>query len=606
MKSDRTSGCRLFRQSTAGLLLFISSITSNLLHAQVSTQTLTLQPGWNSIYLEVQPADNATGSVLSNLPVASIWARAERLSSIDYIQNPSEAAFNKPAWLRWFPPSRPEALLNNLFALFANRAYLINVTNVAPVVWTITGRPSLRRLDWVPDSYNLRGLPVDPSAPPTFLSFFRPSRAHYNATNGQLEKIYRLNGAGQWAQVSSNDATRSGEAYWIYTRGASDYLAPLAAKVELGDGLDFGLDLTELGLRLANVTPGPLSATLREVSAGGPGRLAHYQFNPTLGAQWLDLPSPFIVSTSPGMETRLRLAARRQDFTQTNYASVLEVRDGLGTRLLVPVSAQAPAFAVAAPFAGLGKPGRRFASPADEAKSRAGLWIGSTTLNAVSEAHSASPTNPTPTKSQLSLTLIIHVDASGQSRLLKEVTQMWRDGTYTNDGSGNQLVDKRGEYVLLTDDTLIPFFSGSALRDGESVGRRLSTVGYDFPSSSSNNFLNLSGAFAIGEKLTGTLTLPFDYPTNPFMHKYHPDHDNLNARFDGPAVESYTTVREIELTPTATPPDGPAAPDYGYNVIGGTYREKITGVHKSAIYVSGTFRLSRISAIAELNPNSTP
>jgi hypothetical protein len=90
------------------------------------------------------------------------------------------------------------------------------------------------------------------------------------------------------------------------------------------------------------------------------------------------------------------------------------------------------------------------------------------------------------------------------------------------------------------------------------------------------------------------------------MHKYHPDHDNLNARFDGPAVESYTTVREIELTPTATPPDGPAAPDYGYNVIGGTYREKITGVHKSAIYVSGTFRLSRISAIAELNPNSTP
>ena len=79
---------------------------------------------------------------------------------------------------------------------------------------------------------------------------------------------------------------------------------------------------------------------------------------------------------------------------------------------------------------------------------------------------------------------------------------MWRDGTYTNDGSGNLVANKPGQYVLLTDDTLIPMFGGSALRDGESVGRRISTVGYDFPSSATNNFLNLSGAFAINQKLS--------------------------------------------------------------------------------------------------------
>ena len=609
MKSDRTSwtGDRLFRPSTAGLLLLISSITSNLSHAQVSTQTFTLQPGWNAIFLEVQPADNSAASVFGNLPVASVWTRAERLSPVDFIQNPSEAAFNNSTWLRWFPASRPEALLNNLFAVFANRSYLIRVTNGAPFVWSVAGRPSLRRPDWVPDSYNLRGLPVDPSAPPTFLSFFRYSKAHYDTATSQLQKIYRLNSAtGQWQLVAPADPVQSGAAYWIYTRGASDYLAPLTPKLELGDGLDFGLELAELNLNLANLTTGPITTTVQETGSIGAGHLAYYQFSSTLGGQWPALPSPFAVSPAAGATTRLRLAVRRQDFTSANYASVLEIRDGAGTRLLVPVNAQAPAAAVAS-FAGPGKAGRKFAGPAEESMSHAGLWVGSATLNAVSEAHSANPTNPTPTKSELNLRLIIHVDGNGQARLLKEVIQMWRNGTYTNDGSGNLVLDKPGQYVLLTDDTLIPMFSGSALRDGESVGKRVSTVGYDFPSGPTNNYLGLAGAFAIGQKLTGTLTLPYDYPTNPFKHKYHPDHDNLNARFDGPAIESYATTRQIEFSFSSSPPaSGPAEPDFGYNVMGGTYRETITGIHKQAIYLSGTFRLSRISQIAALNPSPTP
>jgi hypothetical protein len=448
---------------------------------------------------------------------------------------------------------------------------------------------------------------VDPGAPPTFLNFFRYSKAHYNAASSQLQKIYRLHSAtGQWQLVAPTDLVQSGAAYWVYTRGASDYLAPLTAKVELGDGLDFGLELAELNLSLVNLTTGPMSAPVRELGSGGAGHLAYYQFSPTLGGQWPALPSPLLVSPAAGATTRLRLAVRRQDFTSTNYASILEVRDGLGTRLLVPVSAQASGSAAGgAPLAG-GMPPANSGGPAEEAMSHAGLWVGSATLNAVSEPHSANPTNPTPTKSQLSLTLIIHVDTGGQARLLKEVTQMWRDGTYTNDASGNQVVDKPGQYVLLTDDALLPFFNGSAVRDGESVGRRISTVGYDFPSGSSNNFLNLTGAFAIGQSLTATLTLPFDHPTNPFKHKYHPDHDNLNERFNGPAMESYTTTRQIELAPSATPPDGLAAPDYGYNVLGGTYRETIAGIHKRTIYVSGSFRLTRVSQVAQLNPSPTP
>lgn len=570
--------------------------------AQNFTQTITLQPGWNAVWLEVQPEDNSTDAVFSNLPVASLWTRLERLSSVDFIQNVSEAAFNKAGWQRWFPASREESLLNDLFTVQANRAYLIKSTNAAPVVWNITGRPSLRRPSWVPDSYNLRGAPVDSSSLPTFLNFFRHSPAHFDSDTSQLQKIYRLNSAtGQWQLAGANDLIQSGQAYWIYTQGASDYLAPLDAQVDIGDGLDFGANLTQLSLRVKNLKTTPANALVRDSAGVSNSILSYYVFDTSLGAQWPKLPTQLALPLNAGAETRVRLAARRQDQSSSVYQSIIELRDGAGTLLRVPVSVENPTAAAAAPAA----TGATMAA-ASSNNPLAGLWIGSATIKAVSEAHSANPEIPTATKSEFNLRLLVHVDADGQARLLKEVLQMWRNGTYTNDGNGNLVVDKPGQYVLLTDDTLIPLFDGATVRDGESVGRRISTIGYDFPSSSSNNFLNLTGTFAIGQSLTGTLTLPYDHPNNPFKHKYHPDHDNLNAQFNGPAMESFTTTRAIQLNFAATPPDGPAVPDFGYNEMGGTYGESITGIHKNIIHVSGTFRLSRVSRIAELNPSPTP
>jgi len=600
MNSFRASILRRLAIALLGIGLVSSS------PAQIITQTITLQPGWNAVWLEVQPADNATDTVFNGLPLASVWTRLERLSSVDFIQNVSEEAFNEAGWQRWFPPSRTEAFLNNLFTVQANRAYLIKSTATAPVIWNLTGRPALRRPAWVPDTFNLRGAPVDPATPPTFLNFFRPSPAHYHAVTGQLRPIYRLHSAsGEWQPVGANDSMRNGEAYWIHTEGASDYLAPLDVQLDLGDGLDFGLELTELNLRLRNRRATPANAQVTDLAPGA-SLLSHYIFDPQLGGQWPHLPAALALPLNAGAETRLRLAVRRQDQPGSHYQSVLAVRDGAGTRLLVPVSAEKFTSATATGEAPAlqGRPGLR--APIDDARARAGLWVGTATINAVSEAHAADPTNPTPVKSELSLRLILHVDSAGQTRLLKEVIQMWRDGTYTNDANGDQVVDRPGEYVLLTDDSLIPLFSGAAVRDGESVGRRVSTIGYDFPAVLTNNFLNLAGFFALNQALTGTLSMPHDHPTNPFLHRYHPDHDNLNARFDGPAVEAYAIARQIELSFTAAPPDGPAAPDFGYNEMGGTYRENITGLHKNAIQLGGTFRLSRVSLIAQLNPSPTP
>jgi hypothetical protein len=606
----RTALCgdRLLKSSQSmwrvARVCLLASLIGSSASAQTHTQSFTLQPGWNAVYVEVEPADNSTDALFAGLPVASVWTPAERASSADFIQDPSEAVFNEAGWLGWYHPSRPDAFLGNLFALHANRAYLIRITNSSPVNWAITGRPSLRHQDWVPDAYSLRGLPVDPDALPTFANFFRPSPAHYDAATGQLENIYRLGASGQWELAAPSDTIRSGEAYWIQTRGASDYLAPLKVAVDLGDGLDYGLELTELSVGVANTTGGSMNVMVRDMGTN-PTPLSHYTFDPSLGGQWPTLPAPLALSPGPLSEIRLRLAIRRQDINAATFGSILSIRDGAGTRFLIPVNAEKFTGAPAGTLPALqGRP--RPHAPIDDAKALAGLWIGSATLNAVSEAHSSDPTVVTPVKSEMNLRLIVHVDDAGQARLLKEVIQMWRDGTFTNNVDGDQVVDKPGEYVLLTDDSLIPRFEGAGLRDGEPVGRRTSTMGYDFPADAGNNFLNLSGFFAIGQSLTGALEISHDHPTNPFRHKFHPDHDNLNERFDGPAVEAFTPTRQVRLEFAASPPEGPDVPDFGYNAMGGTYRETITGIHKNPIHVSGTFRLTRVSLIAQLNPSPTP
>src|SRR2546430_886868 len=112
----------LHRRAVAGVAAVC--FAAGVARSQNVTQSFTLQPGWNAIYLEVRPTDNSTATIFSNLPVASVWTRAERLSSVDFIQDASEALFNRAGWLGWFHPSRPEAFLGNLFAVQANRAYL--------------------------------------------------------------------------------------------------------------------------------------------------------------------------------------------------------------------------------------------------------------------------------------------------------------------------------------------------------------------------------------------------------------------------------------------------------------------------------------------------
>ena len=112
-----------------------------------------------------------------------------------------------------------------------------------------------------------------------------------------------------------------------------------------------------------------------------------------------------------------------------------------------------------------------------------------------------------------------------------------------------------------------------------------------------------SGSVTSGSSLACTITLPYNDPTNPFVHPFHPDHDNKDARFApvGEGVESYTVNRAVTFTFTSTPPSGGVVAGWGSSVIGGTYREIITGLHSSSIQLDGIFELRRVSEIGTLS-----
>lgn len=268
-------------------------------------------------------------------------------------------------------------------------------------------------------------------------------------------------------------------------------------------------------------------------------------------------------------------------------------------------------------------------APAGRADSLAGLWVGTARIEGISEPQSGpvvptanslasiitnSPpllatnsagdvstnlystnylqlirTNinlqPTPVANAATLRLLVHVDGNNLASLLKEVTLMTSAGA-------------NARPVLVTDPARYAEFDGITLRNGATVARRLSTTHFDFP----QHHLPMAGAVGItgNDRVTVTNRLAFDAPANPFLHRYHPDHDNLDATFRLTAREAYDITRVITLWFSPTNLAG-FKPGYGYDVLEGTYSEVITGLLNTNIVVTGPFSLRRVSTVGVLN-----
>ncbi len=104
-----------------------------------------------------------------------------------------------------------------------------------------------------------------------------------------------------------------------------------------------------------------------------------------------------------------------------------------------------------------------------------------------------------------------------------------------------------------------------------------------------------------------TVNTPYDdHSSNPFLHTYHPDHDNLDVTFKNQlpvGSESYGISRQITLAITPPGADFTSLTAAG-QTFSGAYTEAITmtglGGATRTYNVGGSFVLTRINATAKL------
>lgn len=331
---------RPFRTSQvlrAAVLLMMLCGVCGPLWAASRTQSISLSSGWNAVQVAVQPTNSALTNLFQGGSIEVIATYLRPSGPAQFIQNPDEIEWSRSGWAVWYAPGREDHALSTLHSLQSHRAYLIRCQT--DVTLEITGEVEHRPIRWPPNAFHLVGFEVDPDSPPDFSDYFSGSNAHQGAA------IFRLR-EGVWKDVQRSEKIRPGEAYWIYTQGASDFQGPLVLEIPFGRVLGFGEFGSTAEVRLRNASskpmafirverpPGwivtpllPLSLVIRDPETRAPSY------------PWL--PHPLLLpELAPGATARLELHLRRRDLSRTRASSDLfHITDSTGARLWLPVSA---------------------------------------------------------------------------------------------------------------------------------------------------------------------------------------------------------------------------------------------------------------------------
>lgn len=579
--------------------------------AQWTSETYVLKPGWNAVYFHIDAShvslNQAVGAAAGN-PIEEIWvwspsAPGSPLSFYDAPQGPEESGSE---WLRWkrdqvFPPSSLQRLPGNVAALVRVRE---DASNYA---WTLRGRVIPPVGDWSGTGMNFLGFPTPRTNPPTWGNFLGPARSLHNHA-----EIYRYVGGPFSASnpmrlfpavLRSTPLVRN-EAYWVRAEEYNRYFGPFEIVLQKPDGIHFGETSGQYRIRMRNRIDGPVTVSAHliasetppageEMIAGGVPLLRRGEMDMsdlTYGfrrfseepGEWMLAPKGELgseVEIVVGLD-RAALAGNAGDF----FASVLRISDGGGmTAIDLPVSARIAA--------------------------TDGLWVGNAVVNEVAhylvdyetgDGDGEPVLNPDGSYAiagvdesfgavarPFPLRLLVHNGAGG-ARLLQRV--------YHGTGDGGEVV------LSLKEEALDPALLNEA--------RRISVA--HLPWSGGNLSWPFDGALAEGAEIAVSVPLDYDdQATNPFLHTYHPDHDNLDARFENEplpqGIESYGITREIVLR--VQPPGGDfSSVTSGSGTLSGVYEESIIlhGRSGDAEPASRTFRarggfaLNRVSDIGIL------
>lgn len=328
-------------------LCFLLSIPSALVAQTVRQQVIELNPGWNAVWLEVDPSELTPSRVFADLPVDVVATYSGSVRAAQFVNDPSADMLASFGWAVWYAPTRSDAFLTTLSAIQGGRAYLMHAATNATL--EVVGQIPPVKVEWIPNSYNFIGFPVQDPGGPTFSQFFRHSSAHNH------NKIYRLVN-GKWRQVlnPNQEVMRSGEAFWIFSQGRSTYQGPLDVRADSRFGLVLSAE-TDSNIHIRNAADHPVQFWVDHVidhhdaipmavpvNTFDEEAVAFRTVTVPMGANaWTqDFPT---LEAGAGIRLPLRL---HLPLAQPGDAhSLLRVRSDLGTLFYLPVQASRPELA---------------------------------------------------------------------------------------------------------------------------------------------------------------------------------------------------------------------------------------------------------------------
>lgn len=573
--------------------------------AQWITQQIDLRAGWNAVQLHVDAShvslDDLVGTNASN-PIEEIWLWTPAVGASQFVQSPAVPTATVSQWSTWKRALGPASELSRLPA---NAVCLVKAGNISTnYVFSVLGKPVPPRNVWTATGLNFFGLPVPSGAGVAMDQFFSPG-------SGILQslEIYRYGpgelDSGNPARVFALRTTqlRRGEAYWLRAGDTyTHYFGPVEVGLQDAGGVNFGSRAGEHRVRLRNRSDRPISVRMdllaSEASPAGqtpvsglPSLLLRGELDPTN----LTFPHVALTLTNSGSWD---LAAAGQTGSEQEvvfgldryamggspgdiFAGVLRFTDSLGlSQVDIPVSA--------------------------EAGSWSGLWIGDAHISGVRH-HLANYEHATNGATV--------VGTDGRPVVSKSFSDM---GAVSRPFPVRLLVHVEGTNAVLLQRVFVglDIFTNRVVATRESAlnpaalsgARRLSSI--YFPWTENNIPWALNGAFVRNGLVQTTVTLGHDdHRSNPFLHTFHPDHDNIDAGYTQTlpqGVESWSVSRSVRLR------IHPPGTDFksltrAADRVDGLYEETVvfsgSGSETKTNDVSGDFVLRRVSDVPVLTRN---
>lgn len=562
------------RVSRLVLCLLLLMLLGRGASGQWITETFVLSNGWNAVYLRGTPFPVALDDQFAGLPIRAVHRSFQQFQTAQFTASSGETLTRTTEWLTWYPPESDHRVLATLWNMNGNASYLIECTSNC--TWTPKGNPVVPYRVWIPNDWNLVGMPVNPASGVTFTEFFQSARNIDVTPSPAGGKVFRTLSNGSQQDITSVTDRRAigpQEAYWIKTQGLSAYIGTVLAQAN-PSGLRFFGDTSIQSFTLWNQSGTNQTVTVKLISseappAGAPSRiddvpLMHFGVSTVSGHyEWqaLAVGGTLQNTLQTGQQWVVTLAVNRSLLTpppdtNSNWQSLLEVTDQAGTLIRIPVVAGYDAADVY------------------NALWPAGLWVGDVKLQKVNQLAGGNETGPMPTFGDLTLRMILHMGTNGQTRLLQQAVLEWTQQVANGVTNG--------------------FYRLRPSEKGVAAGARatrISSVGFPFG-------LNVLMSGSLQTALNATYVIGYDDAANPFRHVYNPGHDNLD--YDGERLaegaENYSLTNVISLV--LDPPPQPGAGATLWNPaedVEGVYTHTIGGLRREPVRAEGRFKLRRIN-----------